>query len=150
MLYTQLKAPLTLINTILAHILPRLFKSCLKKIPRRARNDLARCESTSTRPLQGMYYTLQIYSFSAILTFSRNLCAKEWVEQHHGTVEEFAAYFSALPPDELEVCSSKISQCLSEFTFHLALQGPFQVPHKQASRLSLLMGSRGIRDVLFI
>ena len=69
MLYTQLKAPLTLIITILAYILPRVFKSCLKKILRRPRNDLARCESTSTRPLQGKYYTLQIYSFSAILTF---------------------------------------------------------------------------------
>ncbi|KJA25530.1 hypothetical protein HYPSUDRAFT_199677 [Hypholoma sublateritium FD-334 SS-4] len=32
----------------------------------------------------------------------RNLCAKEWVEQHHGTVDEFAAYFSALPAEELE------------------------------------------------
>jgi len=32
----------------------------------------------------------------------RNLCAKEWVEQHHGTVEEFATYFSALPAEELE------------------------------------------------
>ncbi|KJA24701.1 hypothetical protein HYPSUDRAFT_200266 [Hypholoma sublateritium FD-334 SS-4] len=32
----------------------------------------------------------------------RNLCAKEWVEQYHGTVDEFAAYFSALPAQELE------------------------------------------------
>ena len=71
---------------------------------------------------------------------SRNLCAEEWVEQHHGTVEDFATYFSALPPEELEVCSFNTSLCLSEFTFHLALQGPFQVPHEQASRLSLLMG----------
>ena len=36
--------------------------------------------------------------------FVRNLCAREWVEKYHGTVEEFAAYFSALPADELEVC----------------------------------------------
>jgi hypothetical protein len=43
---------------------------------------------------------------------SRNLCAKEWVEKHHGTVEEFAAYFSALPAEELEVFYSKISQFL--------------------------------------
>ncbi|KJA24278.1 hypothetical protein HYPSUDRAFT_200771 [Hypholoma sublateritium FD-334 SS-4] len=32
----------------------------------------------------------------------RNLCAKEWVEQYHGTVEEFAAYFLSLPTEELE------------------------------------------------
>ncbi|KAF8957137.1 hypothetical protein BDZ97DRAFT_1924867 [Flammula alnicola] len=32
----------------------------------------------------------------------RNLCAKEWIERYHGTVEEFAAYFSALPAEELE------------------------------------------------
>jgi hypothetical protein len=39
--------------------------------------------------------------------FARNLCAKEWVEQHHGIVEEFATYFSTLPAEELEVyCST--------------------------------------------
>jgi hypothetical protein len=38
--------------------------------------------------------------------FIRNLCAKDWVEKYHGTVEEFAAYFLALPVEELEVCSS--------------------------------------------
>ena len=81
-------------------------------------------------------------------TTPRNLCAKEWVEQYHGTVEEFAAYFNALSAEELEVCSPEISLCLSEFTFHLALQGPFEVPCKRASRLSLSVGSRGIRDAL--
>ncbi|KIK04047.1 hypothetical protein K443DRAFT_121136 [Laccaria amethystina LaAM-08-1] len=31
-----------------------------------------------------------------------NLCAKEWVEQYHGTVDEFAAYFNNLSTEELE------------------------------------------------
>ncbi|KIJ92731.1 hypothetical protein K443DRAFT_13387 [Laccaria amethystina LaAM-08-1] len=35
-------------------------------------------------------------------TTPRNLCAKEWVEQYHGTVEDFAAYFKALSMQELE------------------------------------------------
>ncbi|KJA14337.1 hypothetical protein HYPSUDRAFT_208793 [Hypholoma sublateritium FD-334 SS-4] len=42
----------------------------------------------------------------------RNLCAKEWVEQHHGTVDEFAAYFSALPTEELEVRFTKSSSLM--------------------------------------
>lgn len=49
--------------------------------------------------------------------FIRNLCAKEWVERYHGTVEEFAAYFSTLPAEELEVCYSntinKFDVCLT-------------------------------------
>ncbi|KJA19573.1 hypothetical protein HYPSUDRAFT_204461 [Hypholoma sublateritium FD-334 SS-4] len=42
----------------------------------------------------------------------RNLCAKEWVERYHGTVDEFAAYFSTLPAEELE-CFKVLSRSLA-------------------------------------
>ena len=68
---------------------------------------------------------------------SRNLCAKEWVEQHHGMVDEFATYFLALPTEELEVRYSKnltIYACLNSH-FCVAFQGPFQVPFEWESCL---------------
>jgi hypothetical protein len=59
-------------------------------------------------------------------------------------VEEFAAYFSALPSEELEVCYSKsliIYACLNSH-YCLAFQDPFQGPFERESWLILLMGSR--------
>lgn len=80
--------------------------------------------------------TPQIYSSMQYYHPSRNLCAKEWVEQHHGTVEEFAAYFSALPAEELEVCYSKtftIYPCLNSH-FFCSVSRPFPRPF-QARKL---------------
>ncbi|KAF8878791.1 hypothetical protein CPB84DRAFT_1852272 [Gymnopilus junonius] len=82
-LHTHLKASRTLTNTI-----SHTFSS---------RHSRVASRKYSETPKQPNKMRVNKHSITP-----RNLCAKEWVEVHHGTVEEFAAYFSALPSEELE------------------------------------------------
>lgn len=89
---------------------------------KKPRNDQTKCEQANTLSLRGKLVKATNLSLqNNIDCFIRNLCAKEWVEQYHGTVEEFAAYFSALSTEELEVC------LFHKLNFDVRLTLPFHV-----------------------